>query len=76
MSIGVPVRDGGPSPSFRADLAAIINRHSRENASGTPDYILAKYLSDCLVAFDRATQHRAEWLSDDGVTTREFLVDR
>lgn len=47
--------------AFREDLEAVINRHSRENGSNTPDFILAEYLIACLVAFDRATRARTEW---------------
>ena len=43
---------------FRDELVALINIHSRENESNTPDYILAKFLEDCLDAFDFATKLR------------------
>ena len=44
--------------TFREQLETLINKHSMENGSNTPDYILADYLFDCLVAFDRATTKR------------------
>lgn len=44
--------------NFRRELAALINRHSRENASGTPDYILANYLARCLDNFDQTVIER------------------
>ena len=47
--------------SFEADLRALINTHSQENASGTPDYILAEYLVACLDAFGAAVRYREEW---------------
>lgn len=46
---------------FRAELEHIINRSSMENGSNTPDFILAEYLADCLAAFDKAVNRRAEW---------------
>jgi hypothetical protein len=46
---------------FRAELEELINRHSRENGSNTPDFILANYLDNCLVAFDQAVTHREKW---------------
>lgn len=46
---------------LRADLAAVINRHSRENGSNTPDFVLAQYLANCLDAFDNAIWNRAQW---------------
>lgn len=43
---------------FRVELEKLINRESRENGSNTPDFILAEYLAQCLVAFDHAVQAR------------------
>ena len=40
------------------DIADVLNRHSAENGSDTPDFILAKYLVDCLVAFNEAVTQR------------------
>lgn len=39
---------------FVIELGELINRHRLENASDTPDFILANYLMDCLAAFDNA----------------------
>ena len=50
---------------FRKELEQLINRHSMENGSDTPDYILAEYMADCLAAFDRATQRRDQHMSAD-----------
>src|SRR5580692_5744669 len=44
--------------TFEKDLAHVINRHSRENGSNTPDFILAAYLADCLENFNRITSWR------------------
>lgn len=49
---------------FRKQIEEAINRHSMENGSNTPDFILAAYLSDCLAAFDKATNRRSAWYSD------------
>ncbi len=43
---------------FRQELENVINRCSMENGSDTPDFILAEYLADCLVAFDKAVERR------------------
>ena len=51
--------------NFRKDLEALINRNSMENASNTPDFILAEYLSACLLAFDSAIQQRETWYGRD-----------
>lgn len=41
----------------------LINRYSMENASDTPDGILAEYLCACLNAFNVATNQRRKWYS-------------
>lgn len=47
--------------SFRLALTAIINQHSIENGSDTPDFLLAEFLTECLQAWDRSVQAREEW---------------
>jgi len=47
--------------NFRKDLARLLNCNCAENASDTPDLLLAEYLSDCLDAFDRVTKAREKW---------------
>ena len=47
--------------TFRDELEVLINRHSIENGSNTPDFILAEYLTRCLFAFEAATNHRERW---------------
>lgn len=46
---------------FRKELEGLINRHSMENGSNTPDFILAEYLGGCLETFDRILRKRDEW---------------
>lgn len=64
------VRDEGAAMSFEQELTALINRHSQENLSNTPDFILAQYVLDALLAFNRATSARDQW---HGIKT---FVDR
>jgi hypothetical protein len=47
--------------NFRYYLEKLINHHSKENGSNTPDFILADYLSECLAAYDRAVRRRDDW---------------
>ncbi len=47
--------------TLEQELTAVLNRHSAENGSNTPDYILAEYLKGCLAAFDVATRRREDW---------------
>lgn len=46
---------------FRREMESLINRHSKEGGSDTPDFILAQYLVDCLTAFDKAVVERTKW---------------
>lgn len=46
---------------FEKELANLINKHSLENGSGTPDYILAQYLSACLKVFSTIVKAREDW---------------
>ena len=46
---------------FRQSLQQLINKHSMENGSNTPDFMLATYLLACLQAFDEAVKCRSEW---------------
>lgn len=51
---------------LRKQIETAINCTSSENVSNTPDFILAEYLTDCLAAFDKATNRREDWHSEDG----------
>lgn len=44
---------------FYTELKELINKHSRENGSNTPDFVLAEYLFNCLRNFDQAVNNRA-----------------
>ncbi len=47
--------------SLWQEMRDVLNKHSAENASGTPDFILAMYLESCLLAFNMAVQQRETW---------------
>ena len=49
------------SDKFENRLIELLNEHSEENTSNTPDFILAKYIIDCLRVFNTATQERERW---------------
>ena len=42
-------------PEFQRELSALINKHSLERPSNLPDFVLAEYLTQCLVALNIAT---------------------
>ena len=46
---------------FQKELEELINSHSIENRSDTPDFILAEYLSLCLQASDIIIKKRDKW---------------
>lgn len=50
---------------FEKAIKEMINKFSMENASNTPDFILAMYLNNCLKAFNEATQQRETWYGRD-----------
>lgn len=47
--------------NFREELRQLLNAHSRENASGTPDFILANYMARCLDNYDQTVIEREKW---------------
>ncbi len=52
-----PLGLGSPD-GFKAKLRDLLNCASMENGSDTPDFILARYLAECLEVFDRAVSAR------------------
>ena len=51
----------GAAQGFTSELSCLLNRHGMESASGTPDFIIARYLTDCLLAWNRSMQEREAW---------------
>jgi len=49
------------APTFEDELRDLINRHSQEGASNTPDFVLARYLVACLEAWEDAIERRDDW---------------
>lgn len=46
---------------FKKQLEGIINSNNMEGTSNTPDFILAKYLYNCLQSYEIAVQDRDKW---------------
>lgn len=46
---------------FEKELEQLINKHSLENESNTPDFILARFVSDSLDAYTKAANRREQW---------------
>lgn len=53
-----------PQEPFEDLLKDLINRTSQENDSGTPDYILSKFLTRVLDVYNETIQARAEWRNE------------
>lgn len=49
--------------SFKTELEDLINKHSIENDSNTPDFILANFINKCLMNFADAVNARDCWYS-------------
>lgn len=47
--------------SFQEELRSLLNRYSKENESGTPDYILAEYLTQQLNLWNTTVVARGVW---------------
>lgn len=52
-----------PKSAFVEELVTLINYHSQENGSDTPDFILAEYLAGCLRVWNEAIHRRETWYS-------------
>lgn len=43
------------------EIASVLNRHSQENRSNTPDFMLAEYLLGCLTVYENTISKREKW---------------
>lgn len=57
---------------FQNDLKDLINKHSLENKSDTPDIVIAEFLVDSLATFNNTVNHRSE-LCEKDLTPSEAL---
>ena len=46
---------------FKKELMSLLNRHSKEQDSNTPDFIIAEYLLSCLKTFNESVTNRTLW---------------
>lgn len=49
------------SLELQHDIAEVLNRHSAENGSNTPDFLLAEFLTKVLEAWNDTVKARAMW---------------
>lgn len=60
--------------AFQRELAQLLNKYSEENASDTPDFILAEYLRGCLAAFATAVQQRETWYGREKAEKNKWVL--
>lgn len=52
---------GREETKFEQELRELINRHSMENGSNTPDFLLKEYIVQCLMVWDNIVRKRDEY---------------
>ena len=57
------IEDGKKISRFKHELEILLNSHSKENDSNTPDFILMNYIVRCLDAFNEAVVDRDKWFN-------------
>lgn len=57
--------DTSIDPEFRNELKHLLNKYSVENASDTPDFILADYLISCLNSYNEVIKTRTRWYTKE-----------
>lgn len=50
---------------FGQELTSLLNKYSAESVSGTPDFILARFLTEVLKSYNEAVWTRAEWRNEE-----------
>jgi len=72
LKVGCVELDDKPEPAkddtvnrleaFREELTTLLNTYSLEEIGGdTPDFILADYLTECLINYGKTTKIRTTW---------------
>lgn len=56
--------------ALEIELSSLLNRHSQENASNTPDFVLAQFLLASLAAFNASVVRREQWYGRAGNPAR------
>lgn len=67
-------KEDGSKMTFEEALTNLINKYSEENGSNTPDFILAKYMYECLENFNSAVSAREKWYGRDTKTDIDSLM--
>lgn len=51
--------------TFEKELESLINKYSIENGSDTPDFLIAEFMSSCLIAYQQTVTKRDKWFGVD-----------
>jgi hypothetical protein len=51
--------------TFEKELEILLNKHSKENGSNTPDFLLVDYLMGCLSVYNKTLKERDGWFGID-----------
>lgn len=62
------LKDDIKAPTFVQELESLLNRHSIENESDTPDWILMDYIRRSLDAWNNAVLLRDRWYGHKTLT--------
>ena len=57
-SVLIPFCTRRPQNEFRKELENLLNRHSKENGSDTPDFLLANFLIGIMDVYDLTVRKR------------------
>ena len=60
--------------SLEHAIRTVLNKFSAENASNTPDFILAQFLLGCLKAWDTGVQQRETWYGREARPSQGLLT--
>jgi hypothetical protein len=58
---------------FKSELEILINKHSQENKSDTPDFILRDYILRCLTTWKLTIRERDRWYNE---RQKDLLEDK
>lgn len=54
-----------PPLTFEKELEHLINKYSVERGSDTPDFLIAEFMSNCLIAYQQVVTKRDKWFGVD-----------
>ena len=53
-------------PAFKDELQHILNKHGMDNRVGIPDFMLAEFITQMLVNWERMKKQYDRWRAPDG----------